>query len=458
MPIREIENENDAAERLTKFFPPSEYNKEYAALVNLLSRTDDFTAALESVSREIWISYNSGELVSSKNRFTRAVLNLSHQKLGFNNQMNVVLTDAANPQDFGQLIRDKLLWKDSFAPGHGEFAHSYQWLAGGLTFKWANRTGEMYKAVAGVKSTVPFFVKDEGPIRLRPAFLWEWLVDCTEYQPKFDDQARQVAIDWCGTQLDAWCANKTTNSWFIQAFFRGKDPDIAGIMDERTFDTNYKPRRGQGEALAAEIRTTFDHQITTFVTRFYTDLYPVRNALSNRCRNANTVTRLAKSRRTGNPDVDWFISYYEDHRSTTLQAREQRLNPYMIAAALQAGEGVALDVWAYLALIEEELKKPIYSNKKDFNTVKKAAAAALEISVKQVGRSIEPLQAIDVGKQSVKANYATEKNREAGWKLKDPGDVKRSLYVKAAGGDVKKELKPVAFHKQPGVINAAALG
>jgi len=50
---------------------------------------------------------------------------------GFACQENVVLTAAAGTKAFGERIRNGVLWKDSFALGHGEFAHSYQWLVAG---------------------------------------------------------------------------------------------------------------------------------------------------------------------------------------------------------------------------------------------------------------------------------------------------------------------------------------
>ena len=214
MPIKEIESRQDAATRYRAFFPRSIHDEDYIDLVSFLSRPEWFTTALEEVSKDIWVEYNTPELAKAQNRYTRAILNLA-RKRGLQNQMNVVLTDAANPADFGNLIRNGFLWKDSFAPGHGEFAHSYQWLSASTEFIWAGRTGAVYRAVAGVKSTVPFFVKDEGPITLRPAFLWEWLVDCTEYQDKFDNQAQQAIPVWCEKQLNAWCANALTNSWFV---------------------------------------------------------------------------------------------------------------------------------------------------------------------------------------------------------------------------------------------------
>jgi hypothetical protein len=370
--------------------------------------------------------------------------------------MNVVLTDAANPTAFGDLIRSGLLWKDSFAPGHGEFAHSYQWLSASTEFLWGGRTGEVYRAVAGVKSTVPFFVKDEGPIKLRPAFLWEWLVDCTEYQDKFDDQAQKAIPAWCMEQLGKWCAKALTNSWFVSAFFRGDDPDIKPVVDLSTFQMLEK-RRGEGQTLADEIRKNADGAIKNFFKDFFERFYPVRNALSKTCRNANTVTRIAKSRKSGDTKSDWFISYYEAHRATTLQAREDALAPHMVVQQLWGQLGQAMPFATFNNLIRAELTKAEYQNKTDFGTVKRAAAAALKTSGKKVGTALGGLQAIDVGKASVKGNYDTQGSIAKQWQV-GTTDTKRSLYVKPATGDVVKEQKFVNFHGQTGSINIKALG
>jgi hypothetical protein len=461
MPILEIQSREDAEARLTKFFPALTYAKQYIELVWLLSQEAEFAAALADLSKAIWVEYNSKEMQSSQNRFTRSILNLA-QKYGLNNQMNVVLTDAAQPNDFGNLIKEGLLWKDSFAPGHGEFAHSYQWLSASAKLNWTTQTGEIYKAVAGVKSTVPFFVKDEGPITLRYANLWEWLVDCTEYQAKFDAQAEKAAAKWSTTQLEAWCTNQPTNGWFIKAFFRGEDPDIKSIMKAEVFEAKFKPRRGTDPGLLKEIQEGFSGEIAAFHQAFYNDLYPVRNALSNSYRNANTVTRLAKSKKTGNTSADWFISYYEEHRASTLQAREQALTPHMVEAKLQANFGADWDVGRHQGLIGTELAKPTYGGRTDFNTVKKAAKEALSVGLRVskgvVDSNLRGLQAIDIGKESVKRNYENTKNQQAGWYLRNAADTDRSIFMKKPGAQVDKDQKVVTFHDTEGLINAKALG
>jgi hypothetical protein len=466
MAITEIASLEDAQLRYKKFFACAEtkdFDEYYPALVTLLSNKVEFPAALQALSGEIWKAYNDASLVDAQNRYTRAILKVAKER-GLQDSANVVLTDAADPTYFGNLIRNGFLWKDSFAPGHGEFAHSYQWLSASMKFNWGPTTGAIYRAVAGVKSKVPMFVKDEGPIRLRTAFLWEWLVDCTEYnEQKFDPQAFAAVKAWCDAQLEKWCANQPTSSWFVSAFFKGEDPEIKPIVASEVFESEIKPRRGQN-GLAEQIQSKFDKSIDGFYKDFANDLYKTRNAFSNLFRNANTITTEAKDHRTNQRSTAWFISYYECYRATNLERREHALTPFMVAQQLQAGFGVALDVWAYEAILKEELAKPKYNNQTDFNTVKRAAKETFSkdlsiddklVSKGAVEKALGTLQAIDIGKESVKGNYQTGQSRDRGWK---PAAANQSAYVKPATGAVQKKQEAVEFHGLKGTINAKVLG
>jgi hypothetical protein len=252
----------------------------------------------------------------------------------------------------------------------------------------------------------------------------------------------------------------------VGAFFKGEDPEIKPIVEREYFESKIKPRRGQS-GLAAHMRHEFAKEIEVFYSHFVRDLYPTRNAFSKTFRNANTITREAKQHRTNQRSTAWFISYYEQYRETNLEIREHALTPFMVAEQLQKGFGVALDVWAYEAVIQEELAKPQYNNKTDFNTVKKAAKETLSrdlsvdhklVSKGAVEKALGTLQAIDIGKESIKGNYQTGPSRDRGWNLQHPGDAKKSLYVKPATGTAKKEQHAVEFHGMKGTINAKVLG
>jgi hypothetical protein len=94
--------------------------------------------------------------------------------------------------------------------------------------------------------------------------------------------------------------------------------------------------------------------------------------------------------------------------------------------------------------------------------VRTAAVAGLSqdlgVGKGSVKRAFGSLQAIDVGKQAVKANYATQKSMDNRWRLKTATDPKRSLYVKPATGTVNKDQKLVTFHGVSGSINIRAHG
>jgi hypothetical protein len=125
MKILEVTDAYDAAERLRDFFGDVTYNDQYSQMLALLCDAGRFREGLDEVSRLIWHAYNRPEIRSSRNRFARAILHVA-ANFGFVCQDNVVLTAQTNPTAFGNRIRDGVLWKDSFALGHGEYAHSYQ--------------------------------------------------------------------------------------------------------------------------------------------------------------------------------------------------------------------------------------------------------------------------------------------------------------------------------------------
>jgi len=167
-PPTEIASVQDATTRLNEMFRPGggdgidpQDTPRYAALLDLLSDHGRFAAALENASAAIWAAYNRDEIRNQPNRYTRAILHVG-ATLGFASGDLRVLTAAASPQAFGDLLRNRLLWKDSFALGHGEFAHSYQWLAAGLALNWGTNTARLYAETRGRLSMMPCWVKDDA--------------------------------------------------------------------------------------------------------------------------------------------------------------------------------------------------------------------------------------------------------------------------------------------------------
>ena len=73
-----------------------------------------------------------------------------------------------------------MLWKDTFAPSHGEFAHSLQWFAAGHALELGARTAALYKKAGQVFSNSDAVATrgDNGQLERARQPLWAWLVDC----------------------------------------------------------------------------------------------------------------------------------------------------------------------------------------------------------------------------------------------------------------------------------------
>jgi hypothetical protein len=160
-----------------------------------------------------------------------------------------------------------VLWKDSFALSHGEYAHSYQWLVAGLMLDWGANTAVYYKNTAGRRSRVPLFVKDTGHVGFHPANLWEWLVDCTKYDAgKFPPQAKAAADAWVDSELQKWAAGELTSVAFINAFFKSEDRMVTPAIKDKqkigskAYDEFWKGKRNKAgqNSVIAEIESASD--------------------------------------------------------------------------------------------------------------------------------------------------------------------------------------------------------
>jgi hypothetical protein len=188
MTIREIDGVEDAKNRLVTLFGGSikarlsddNEIEQYAKIANFLS-TRDVKNALEEVSKGIWKVYNSSSIKTSTNRFSRSIIAYA-QDYGFAAQDNVVFIGALEGREFAQYVRDGVLWKDTFAPSHGEFSHSFQWLAAALALGLGKGTAALYKRSAAVFSNDVLQTRGEtGALEQAKQPLWSWLVDC--FQP-----------------------------------------------------------------------------------------------------------------------------------------------------------------------------------------------------------------------------------------------------------------------------------
>lgn len=341
--ITEIQDTNDALDRLRVFFGDLKYLKAYAEFLGLLSSPINYEAALCLLSRTIWEAYNSFDLIDVPNRYSRAIARVA-ANLGFATSDIVVLTEEALPRDFGDLIEHRLLWKDSFTLGHGEFSHSYQWLAAGLFLGWAGKTAKYYQYTRGKLSIVPFWCKAGGSLLvLQPAKLWEYLVDCTQLNSRHGAHPN-TAKEYIERNLISICEGATTvtvgRTWILKM--------LTGVGDGRSrnikkpvkievilekFETLKKQKSianiEDGEQRKIKIRV----ELIKFYTPQITDLQKVMvenfatcNLFSNSTanggsfRNANNVSDLARDvagRRRSFPEI-WFITAYETRRVAKL--------------------------------------------------------------------------------------------------------------------------------------------
>lgn len=323
MSVKEIKDTEDALTRLQAYFDTEEMQEgDLAKLGQLLdflgnpARVDAFRTKLKATSAAIWKVYNQPEISAKTNRFTSAIVTVG-AKYGFASQDNVVFVGALEAKAFGKRLRDGVLWKDSFALDHGEFSHSYQWLAAGLELGWETGTAALYKNLAELRSKAPLFVIDNGKLAFRRAPIWEYLVDCTNYSEERAGNAmrapaaeayfdKQILAFRSGKPVDRYFANQYLRMYFAAELFQGADQawktdydtpekrsrkqlEIIGILDRKP-DT-------RGRFVAGQV-ANFEEQ------NAITGGYP-----GGSYRSPNNVSYLVRAK------SNWFINTYQIHRT-----------------------------------------------------------------------------------------------------------------------------------------------
>jgi hypothetical protein len=188
----EIKSVEDARQRLRELFAPSETDdlkkmrlrdeddlEDFARIAYFLTRNKEVIKALEIVSAGIWACYRETSVEQSPNRFSQAIITYAARNFGFVAQGNVVFIGPLGGREFLTYVRSGVLWKDTFAPGHGEFSHSLQWLAAGVALNLGTRTAELYKKAGSIFSNRPLYSRDTETDLMGHAVqpLWAWLVD-----------------------------------------------------------------------------------------------------------------------------------------------------------------------------------------------------------------------------------------------------------------------------------------
>jgi hypothetical protein len=230
--LNEIKTLEDAKERVQRLFggtTPARLSEatdieDYARIAFFLSSKDAVKTALEEVSKQIWIKYNLPELKQSPNRFTQAIIKYGGEQFGFVVQNNVVFIGALGGPEFMGYVRSGVLWKDTFAPSHGEFSHSFQWFAAGQSLNLGTRIVDLYKKAGSIFSNATD-LSTRGPtgalVKARQP-LWAWLVDCFQpgdLEPVVGETATNHVFSKTyrvPNQINGLAINKT--DWFISLY------------------------------------------------------------------------------------------------------------------------------------------------------------------------------------------------------------------------------------------------
>jgi uncharacterized protein DUF5636 len=177
----EIENEDHAGRCIKQWFGPITYLQEYAALATLLANkppyVGKFEEGLRNLSEALWKIYLE-KITDGSNRLTRSIQKLA-SNYGFamhTQEKHVVYIGQLSEDVFLANVKNKILWKDSFGFGHGEFSHSYQWLVAGELFGWLDKTSTLYSGASALSAEDIFYLNGSQPAKGKRA-LWQWLVD-----------------------------------------------------------------------------------------------------------------------------------------------------------------------------------------------------------------------------------------------------------------------------------------
>ncbi len=188
----EIKGVEHAGQCIQRWFGNIPFIDDYAQLATWLSNVElyegDFANSLEALSKRLWLTYLERSIGS--NRLTQAIQREGNT-LGFkafvanNLDHHTVYFNTIKAETFIHNLINKVLWKDSFAIHHGEFSHSYQWLAAGDYFGWGHKTSKLFSATGMIQSREPIpHMSAGGAVLNEKVYLWEWLVDSLNAKDK----------------------------------------------------------------------------------------------------------------------------------------------------------------------------------------------------------------------------------------------------------------------------------
>ena len=196
------------------------------------------------------------KLTKGGNRLTRAIQRVAVEygfQMYVSNQPNqhVVYIGQVDEEKFLENLKAKILWKDSFGFGHGEFSHSYQWLAIGKMFGWGRTTADLYSKCGEIKSTKAIWIlSNKTLVKKEQVSLWQWLVDAvsiTENQPENQPPEIVKYNQHCFTRETFRNANEVqkvlldNSGWFL-GYYAKRRSDALDTLSKVQLEQEGAPR------------------------------------------------------------------------------------------------------------------------------------------------------------------------------------------------------------------------
>lgn len=243
----EIRSISDAEERLAAIFGTKIQNaNQYAEILYFLSTKRRFAQALEAVSADLWRVYTADQgpddINAHSNRFTRAIVRYA-QEYGFAIPEHVVFGGPLPGPVFLGHVRLGILWKDSFAPEHGEFSHTFQWFAIGKHFGMGTRAVDLFKGTASFSKVKVWNRTAASSPEQTIIPLWSYVADCFPFNKfsnsKFGLKDTSFSSTFrCPNVVHAFTLAQ--REWFIRAYLLHRQIKLAAQVD--SFRNSLKTR------------------------------------------------------------------------------------------------------------------------------------------------------------------------------------------------------------------------
>jgi hypothetical protein len=276
---KELTSHQQALDSIVDIFGNVENATQYATMAMILTERTEFIKSLCALSSDIWDAYLN--IQQGGNRLTRAIQFVAAQygfQMYLSNQ-HVVYIDQVDEEKFLKNLADKILWKDSFGFGHGEFSHSYQWLAIGKMLNWGQHTAGLYSKCGEIKSKKAIWIlSNKKVVKQQHVSIWQWLVDAVPVSEelKNEDNLSEVIKynQHCFTKETFRTANEIqkvllkNQDWFLGYYAKRRSNELDTLSQVQLFIDRVEPdKRGKfqpREQLTAQqraLKTKYDSKV-----------------------------------------------------------------------------------------------------------------------------------------------------------------------------------------------------